>query len=152
MNTTAIQYKKFAKQYHLIAKESEFQAEKIASSFQSQQYARNFYQDDLEIYESFWVIFLARNNTVKGFVRLSQGGLTGTVVDPRLLAKYALESLACGVILVHNHPSGNTRPSEADLDITRKIKSTLNLFDCNVLDHIILGGDNYYSFADEGII
>jgi DNA repair protein RadC len=91
------------------------------------------------------------NHTI-GYAKISQGGVAGTVVDPIIVAKYAIDSLSKGVILAHNHPSGNLTPSEADRTITNKIKAGLNLFDITVLDHIILTEDSFTSFADEGFL
>jgi DNA repair protein RadC len=91
-------------------------------------------------------------NTITGWVKISQGGTAGTVVEVKIIAKYAIDSLSNGVILVHNHPSGNTKPSDSDKDITNKVKNALELFEIKVLDHIIVTEANYYSFADEGII
>ena len=93
---------------------------------------------------------LNQANKTIGYAKISQGGIAGTVVDVRIIAKYAVESLAVSVILAHNHPSGNLKPSEADLIITKKIKEGLKILDIKVFDHIILSADNYYSFEDEG--
>jgi DNA repair protein RadC len=102
-------------------------------------------------HEQFWVIMLNRANMVLKTVMVSQGGVSGTVADPKLIFKSALENLASAIILVHNHPSGNLKPSEADIALTRKVKSAGNLLDIPVLDHIIFTNNGYYSFADEGI-
>lgn len=138
--------------YSLKKTESEFEKVKIQSSNDSVKYLRQFYLDDIGIYESFFLMLLNRANQVIGYVKISQGGVTGTVVDPILVAKYAIDSLAKGVILCHNHPSGNLNPSDADRQITEKIKQGLKLFDISVLDHIILTENSYYSFCDEGIL
>ena len=87
-----------------------------------------------------------------GYAKISQGGIVGTVIDATIIAKYCVEALATSVILAHNHPSGGLVPSQQDKDITRKIKDTLKIFDCNVLDHIILTEDSFFSFADEGLM
>lgn len=114
-------------------------------------YAKKFYHDDIEIWESFFIILMNIKNNTIGWVKIGQGGLSGTVVDPILVAKFAVSALAKHVILVHNHPSGGTQPSDADKNLTEKIKTSLNLFDISVLDHVIItASDNYYSFADEG--
>jgi DNA repair protein RadC len=101
-------------------------------------------------YEEFWMILLNKANKVVKEVRISEGGISGTVVDPKKIFKIALELHASSIILGHNHPSGNTQPSEADAKITRKIKDCGMMLDMAVLDHIIIGGEMYYSFADEG--
>lgn len=103
-------------------------------------------------YEVFAVIFLNRANKVKHFEIMSRGGITGTVADPRLILKKALEVDATSIVLSHNHPSGNLMPSRADEEITKKIKQAASYFDIQVIDHIIVSEDGYYSFADEGVI
>lgn len=103
-------------------------------------------------HEEFWVLLLNRNNLVLDKMMVSQGGLAGTVIDVRIILKVALEKLACSIILCHNHPSGNLVPSEADKDITKKIKEAGKHMDIPVLDHLIIGNGSYFSFADEGLI
>jgi DNA repair protein RadC len=132
--------------------QTNFPKVKISSSEQSEKFIRNFYGDDLEIFESFFLLLLDRNNQTIGYSKISQGGISGTVVDVRIVAKYAVESLCSGVILAHNHPSGNLNPSLADEQITIKTKDALKLFDIVVLDHIILTADSYFSFSDNGKI
>ena len=107
----------------------------------------------IEMREEFKVLFLNKANKVTGFYNLSSGGLSGTVVDMKILFAVAVKSLAPGIIIAHNHPSGNLQPSQADIDMTSRIKKAGILLDIAVLDHIILSPDgNYYSFADEGMI
>lgn len=103
-------------------------------------------------HEEFWILLLNRNNMVIDQMMVSQGGLSGTVIDVRIILKMALEKLACSLILCHNHPSGNLVPSEADKEITRKIKEAGKHMDIPVLDHVIIGNESYFSFADEGLI
>jgi DNA repair protein RadC len=103
-------------------------------------------------YEEFWILLLNRSNKVILKQKISQGGITGTVTDIRLILKMALENLATSLILSHNHPSGNLQPSEADIAITRRLKETASLMDITLLDHIIVAGKNYFSFADENLI
>lgn len=103
-------------------------------------------------YEVFAVVFLNRANRIKHFEIISKGGLTGTVADPRLILKKALEVEATSIVLSHNHPSGNLRPSKADMNITEKIKHASAYLDIQVLDHIIVSDEGYFSFADEGMI
>ena len=102
--------------------------------------------------EEFWVIFLNRSNKIIDQIKISQGGISGTVVDSRIIIKHALEKYASNIILAHNHPSGNIQPSIQDKNITNKIKEAANLFDIKVLDHIIVGTNEYLSFADQGIL
>lgn len=103
-------------------------------------------------HEEFWVIFLDRANNVLDKTRISKGGLSGTVIDVRIILKQAIEKLASGIILVHNHPSGNRAASAADREVTNKMNEAAKLVDISVLDHIIIAGDNFTSFADEGLI
>lgn len=102
-------------------------------------------------HEVFAVLFLNRANRIRHFEIISSGGMTGTVADPRIILKKALEEEAVSLILCHNHPSGNLRPSRADEDLTHKIRSAARYFDIQVLDHIIVSTDGYFSFADEGL-
>lgn len=103
-------------------------------------------------FEVFAVMYMSQSNRIKHFNILSEGGITGTVADPRLIIKKALEVNAVNLILCHNHPSGNLQPSNADQLVTRKIKDAARLFDISVLDHIIVSEEGYYSFADEGTL
>jgi DNA repair protein RadC len=103
-------------------------------------------------HEVFCVMYLNRANKLIQKEILSQGGVSGTVVDVRMIMKRALELLASAVFVAHNHPSGNIRPSNADLQLTEKIKNAASLFDIVLLDHIIVGQQQYFSFADEGIL
>jgi len=103
-------------------------------------------------HEEFWILLLNRNNLVIDKMMVSQGGISGTVIDVRIILKMALDKLACSIILCHNHPSGNLIPSEADKEITKKIKEAGKHMDIPVLDHLIIGNDSYFSFADEGLI
>ena len=102
-------------------------------------------------HEEFWVLFLNNSNKVISKSQLSKGGITGTIVDVRLVFKLALESGATGLILCHNHPSGNLKPSDADKEITKKLKRAGESLDVKVLDHLIITETKYYSFVDEGI-
>jgi DNA repair protein RadC len=108
--------------------------------------------DDVEYRESFCVLLMNRANRVLGISHVSTGGVSGTVADPKLIFQHALKANASSVILLHNHPSGNTNPSEADIHLTRKLVEGGKLLDLAVLDHLIVTTDGYYSFADEGLI
>lgn len=114
----------------------------------------NYLQALLKDYkhEVFAVLFLNRSNKINNFQIISEGGITGTVADPRIILKKALEEDAVSIILCHNHPSGSLRPSKADEELTYKIKEAAKYFDIKVLDHLIVSDDGYYSFADEGIL
>lgn len=103
-------------------------------------------------HEIFAVVFLNRANKIIHFEIVSSGGITGTVADPRIILKKALEEEAVSLILCHNHPSGSLRPSRADEELTLKIKEASRFFDIKVLDHVIVSSEGYFSFADEGLI
>ena len=102
--------------------------------------------------EEFIVIGLSRANKVQGFYKVSSGGVTGTIADPRVIFQFALLSNATSIILAHNHPSGNLKPSDADISLTRKIKDAGDLLDIKLLDHIILTDEGYTSLLESGII
>jgi DNA repair protein RadC len=104
------------------------------------------------VHEEFWILFLNRSNKVINRMKLSQGGISGTVTDVRMVMKKAIEYLASGIIVCHNHPSGNLNPSESDSKITQKIKEAGNLLDIQLLDHLIISDKDYYSFADNGVL
>ncbi|MBB6002470.1 RadC family protein [Arcicella rosea] len=103
-------------------------------------------------HEEFWIILLNRANDVIKCEKVSSGGVSGTIADPKMIFKIALEHLASGIILAHNHPSGNLNPSQADKDLTQKLKAAGNSLDISVLDHLIFTDKKYYSFADEGVM
>jgi len=103
-------------------------------------------------HEAFCVIYLNTANKILHYEQISNGGLAATVVDIRMIMKNALQWLATGVIIAHNHPSGNLRPSRQDRQITQKLREAVMLFDIRLNDHIIIGGNKYFSFADEGIL
>jgi len=103
-------------------------------------------------HEEFWVIMLNRANQVISKKLTSSGGVSGTVADPKIIFKSALEELASSVILCHNHPSGNIKPSQADINLTKKLKEAGKLLEIPVLDHIIFTDDQYFSFADESMM
>ena len=103
-------------------------------------------------HEEFHVLLLNRSNAVIRKEFVSRGGVSGTVVDPKIIFKIALENLASSVILCHNHPSGNVRPSDPDISLTRKLKEAGALLEIPILDHLIVSDSGYFSFADEGMI
>jgi len=109
-------------------------------------------ENKMEMQEEFKVLLINRANRVTGVYEASVGGITGTVADPRLILAAAIKGLAVGIILAHNHPSGNLKPSLADEQLTAKIKTAASYHDIRVLDHIIVTPDAYYSFADEGLL
>lgn len=103
-------------------------------------------------HEEFWVLFLNRSNKIIDKQKISQGGISGTVTDIRIILRLAIEKSASSIILCHNHPSGNHQPSDADIAITQKIKDSGDLMEISLLDHIVLTDGAYYSFADEGLL
>lgn len=103
-------------------------------------------------YEEFWVLLLKRNNEVIKKAKISSGGISGTVVDPKIIFKYALDEMASSIILVHNHPSGNPRPSHYDQQLTKKLREAGKFLDISVMDHIIFCDHDYYSFADDSAL
>jgi DNA repair protein RadC len=107
---------------------------------------------DLEYREYFYVMLLNRANKILGTFQVSSGGITGTVVDPRLVFQSALKANATSIIIAHNHPSGQLTASQADKDLTKKLKDGGAVLDIPVLDHLIITESNYYSFADDGIM
>lgn len=109
-------------------------------------------EDKIEFVEQFKVLLLNRANRVLGLVEISSGGVTGTVADPKLILVAAIKANACGIILAHNHPSGNLKPSNADEHLTQKIAKAAELLDIRLMDHIIVSKESYYSFADEGLL
>ena len=108
--------------------------------------------DNIEYRESFYILLLNRSNRILGFNLISQGGISGTITDIRMIFQTALKANACALIVAHNHPSGNLQPSVADKKITQKIKEAGQLLDIHLLDHIILSEESYFSFADESLI
>lgn len=114
-------------------------------------YEEFYHLTDLN-HEEFWVMLLSRANVVMEKIKVSSGGVSGTVADARLIFKSAIQRLASGIILVHNHPSGNLKPSPNDISLTKKLKEAGEFLDISVLDHLIVADSGYYSFADEGML
>jgi DNA repair protein RadC len=131
-------------------KHSGTEAVKIGGSSDAFNELRPHLQD--KHHEEFWILLLNRANRVIRKYQVSQGGVAGTVADPKIIYKTALAELASGIILAHNHPSGNLIASQADLDLTRKLKEAGRLLEIQVLDHLIIANDRYLSFADEGLL
>lgn len=128
--------------------------EKITVSSDAESIIRKFYGEDIEVYESFFALYLNRQNKPLGYTKIGQGGVSSTTADVKLISLAGIKMLATTVIIAHNHPSGNTNPSELDIKLTNKTKEGLGLLDIQMLDHIILSPNKgeYYSFADEGLI
>jgi DNA repair protein RadC len=102
-------------------------------------------------HEEFWVIFINQSSTIIKMENISKGGITSTTVDVRLIMKTALECFATGLILCHNHPSGEVQPSQADIQLTQRIKSAAELLNISLIDHVVMSNEKYYSFFSEGI-
>lgn len=124
--------------------------QEIKSSTQAHQLVRSKFED--LSHEEFWVIYLDRGNHVITTWRASQGGVSGTVIDARMLLKKAIELMASGIILTHNHPSGRLVPSTSDKTLTKRVAKAARLVDVKVLDHLIIHGSQYMSFADEQLM
>lgn len=126
---------------------------KVSSSHGAYELLRaSWNPDTIEFCEEFKLLLLNRAHKVLGIFELSKGGVSGTVADPKLIFIAGLKANASGIILAHNHPSGNLTPSQSDIDLTRKCRDAGRLLEIQILDHLILTSEKYYSFADEGIL
>jgi DNA repair protein RadC len=103
-------------------------------------------------HEQFWMILLKRNLEILKTIHISTGGIAGTVADPKIILRHVIENLANGFIISHNHPSGNLKPSDADIRLTRRLKELADLLEVTLIDHIIFSDNGYYSFGDEGLL
>jgi DNA repair protein RadC len=142
-------YKKLDR-YTLRKVEEDIPREKIISPEDAAAYIRKFYGEDLEIYESMFLLLLNRSNTTIGYAKISQGGVVGTVVDIKIILKYVVESLATGAILAHNHPSGNLMISDQDVRISNDVKQAMKILDSQLIDSIIITKEGYTSLSVEG--
>lgn len=124
----------------------------VSNSASAWDLLRPWFDGCMEMHEEAWVILLDRGNRVKAVMQVSKGGVTGTVVDPKIVFAAALKTLACGLIMAHNHPSGQLRPSEEDIRLTRKLADGARLLDMHLQDHLIVTRTGYYSFADNGML
>lgn len=126
---------------------------KITSANDAYQiFKRVFNADTFDWCEEVIMLCVNNSNKVVGFYKVSSGGMTGTVIDVRMIFTTALQCLATGIIIAHNHPSGTLQPSEADKNITKKLKEAGQFLDIKVMDHLIITDENFYSFANEGIL
>lgn len=146
------EYKTNLKMFELKKIQTDFPNVKITKSSESYAFIRNFYGDDIEIFESVFALFLNNAKNTIGYAKISQGGITGAVVDIRIIAKYAVESMATAVIVAHNHPSGKTSPSEQDDKITKELKVGLKTLGIHLIDHLIITKNSYYSYQNESKI
>lgn len=128
------------------------QRPQISTSGDADRVLRPYYDRLMDTRELFYLLLLDRGNKAKGVYLVSCGGLHGTVVDPKLVFSAALKTLACALVLSHNHPSGQLRPSTEDLALTRKLVEAGKFLDIQVFDHVILTREGFYSFADNGVL
>jgi DNA repair protein RadC len=142
------------KKYKIVAVENELNEQPITiiKADNAAAFFRLKWEFPLDIQEACYCVYLDRANVVKGYSLISLGGLTGTVMDTRIIFKYAVELLAVGFVIAHNHPSGMLKPSEADLKITKKIQQAGQILDIILLDHVILTENEFLSFANEGLL
>jgi len=145
-------YKSNLEKISLVKEKTVYNRTRIASSRQAYEVLKPLFNENMEVFESFYMLTLNTANNTTGYSELSKGGIQSTIVDVRMVAKIALENLATGVIVAHNHPSGNLNPSQADINLTKKLKVGLNTLDIKLLDHIILSSNGYYSFENEGML
>lgn len=130
-----------------------FQYEPFTTSSDVQNLLKQVFDTDtIEHREEFYVLLLNQQNKVLGINKIATGGISAVMVDYRIIFQVALKTNACNIILTHNHPSGNLKPSKADIDLTREVKRAGEFLKINVLDHVIMTKEAYYSFADEGLL
>lgn len=126
---------------------------KITGSNEAYQVLKELFNPDtIEHHEIFVILLLNRANQVLGWSKISQGGISGTVVDNKIIFQIAIKTNASGIVLAHNHPSGGLKPSEQDLQCTKKLKEGAKMLDLAILDHLIISTEGYHSFADEGLM
>lgn len=145
-------YKKYISRIKLIEEPTTFTKKKISQSQDAVKFARPFFKDHITLYESMFSLILDRAGNTINFVKISQGGTAGTVIDTKIICRAAISDLASSIILFHNHPSGNKNPSESDKKATYKVKEAVSFIDVTLHDHIIITKDDYFSFADNGLI
>ena len=145
-------FKQTVGEVELNYKPTQIQKVQIKTSSDAWKYLLTIWSDKIEFIEEFYIILLNRANNSIGYYKLSQGGTTGTVVDEKLVFQAAIISNACSLIIAHNHPSGNLKPSESDAQITKKLKTIGDFHNIKILDHVIVTKNDYFSFADEGLL
>ena len=126
--------------------------EKVGGSKDAVEFFRAVWSDRMEYVEEVYMLLLNRCNCILGFVKVSEGGTSGTVIDAKIVFQAALKANAQSIVLCHNHPSGNCSPSEADIQLTKRIKEAGKILELTLLDHIVITKNSYYSFADVGMI
>lgn len=141
----------FVKEFTLKAKPTQRETRELKDSRDTFNELCSIYDPDTAtIYETAYVLYLNQSNRLKGFMKLGDGGMTHVIVDPRLIMMGAIGCCATAIVLSHNHPSGNPRPSEDDRQLTKKLMAACKLMDISFIDHVIMAGDRYYSFRDYG--
>jgi len=137
----------------LVREKTDIPRVQIKSSLDINQYARKLIDFDITIEERFYIVLLNNSLNTIGYQELSKGGITGTLVDIRILIKLCISALATGCILFHNHPSGKLKASISDKNLTIKVKKALQVFDIKLVDHLIICENNkYLSFSDDGLL
>ena len=144
--------KKKAVEYSLKSEKKDFPIVKIKAAVDAVRFAREFYLDDINIYESSFIILLNHAHNAVGYAKISQGGICSTIVDIRIVCKYAIETLSPAIIFLHNHPSGNTEPSNVDRVLTSRMRDALKVLDIKLLDSIIITEYDFLSMSDEGLM
>lgn len=138
--------------YSLKRNPSRIQRIQISTSKNAYEIIRKFYKHDINVYESLFLLMLNKSNITTGFVKISQGGVSSTTADMKMIIRYVTSSLASAVIIAHNYPSGKLRPSDNDIELTKKVKEALSLLEVKLLDHVILADKDYFSFSDDGLL
>lgn len=142
---------RIVKEYKVIGRPTTIEAKRIMGGRNAYEELKQIFDPDtINLFETFYVVYLNRNNVVKGFQKVGEGTATSTPVDTKRMMMGALDSLATGLIISHNHPSGNIKPSEEDRKVTKRINQACKLLDLTLIDHIIMGANGYYSFAENG--
>lgn len=131
---------------------TDIEPQKICTSQDAAKFLRSIWSERIEYVEESYLILLNRANKILGYLKLSEGGTSGTVVDVKMILQASLKANAHGIILFHNHPSSSLKPSNEDILLTKRVKEAAKTMDVLLLDHIILTADSYYSFADEGML
>ena len=147
-----VEYKTVISQFRIISEPINLKRVKLSKSSEVREYTIKLFEcnlDDINVVECVYVITVNNANNVTGFMKLSQGSITASIVDLRVLFKFVIDSLSSSFFLVHNHPSGKNYPSDSDIELTKKINEASKILGVNFLDHIIITEESYYSFADE---
>lgn len=143
----------FVKAYSLKGEKTEILSEEVSNSKIGADFCRELYNpDSLTLFETMWAVYLDAKNRVKGFLKISEGGICNTICDPKKVFMGALACVASGIIVTHNHPSGSTNPSIEDKQLTKKLYTAAKLLDIRFVDHVIITDENYFSFRENGLL